>query len=865
MMRKKVKPPKLFELLLRMISKPEERFSVIGDFEEIFDEMAKEQGFLKALRWYGSQIVKSIPLFFINTTCWRMAMFKNYLIIAFRNMKRQKGYSIINVSGLAIGLACFILIFLWIHDEFSFDRFHENAGALYRVISKIPTSNEITHSARTANAVGPTLVEQFPDIVNYTRYQCFGGTLIEANGKSYLSDFYAVADPSFFEMFSFPFMKGDPKSALTDKFSIVITESMARRFFGEADPMGKILNLQLHREPFKVTGVLKDLPETSHLHFECMIPFIVCKDWFDADPGSWKITQYYTYLMLQKGSKLDDVNEKISNIIKEHDESAIADIYLQPLKDIHLKSNFTGDLDNYKKGDMKTIYIYCITALSILIIACINFMNLSTAQSSRRAKEVGLRKVVGAQKYHLLKQFLGESVLLSIFALLLAIMLVIILLPFFNNLTNKQLVLDLSINLKLMIGIVGITLLTGVISGIYPAFFLSALKPVNALKNSGFRSRRGGLYLRKLLVTSQFTFSVILIAGTLIVYNQLDFIKNKPLGYDSRYIIHPRSYFNNSLKDELLQNPNIISIAQGPSPGLELRGNSSFQWEGKNGNQETTLYPRYVDYSYLETFNMSMKEGRYFSKEFGTDDHSLIINETAARVMGLGNPIGTQVWFERMDFDTGRMTEKTAVIIGVIKDFHQTSLHNPIEPMIFELNTGHPYISIKIKPEHMPETLAFLEDTWKKHVDYPYSYSFLSDTIENFYDTDHKTGTVFSYFSLLAIFISCLGLLGLAAYTAEQRKKEIGIRKVLGSSIIGITSLLSREFLKNVALSIIIAWPIAWFTMREWLNGFAYRTHIGISVFIISGILALGIAFISVGYQVFKAAVANPVDSLRDE
>jgi len=345
----------------------------------------------------------------------------------------------------------------------------------------------------------------------------------------------------------------------------------------------------------------------------------------------------------------------------------------------------------------------------------------------------------------------------------------------------------------------------------------------------------------------------------------LDYIKNKPLGYDYEYIVHPRSYFNDSLKEFLLQNPNIISIAQGPGPGFELRGNSSFQWEGKNSDQEITLYPRYVDYDYLQTFRMSMKEGRFFSRAFGTDENSIVINETAAGVMGLENPIGTQIWFERMDFDTGQMNEKKAAIIGVIEDFHQTSLHNPIEPMVFELSTGHPFISIRIKPDHMSETLAFLDDTWKKYVDYPYSYSFLSETIENLYAIDHKTSKLFSYFSLLAIFISCLGLLGLVTYTAEQRKKEIGIRKVLGSSITGITSLLSKEFLKNVALSLIIAWPIAWITMRAWLNGFAYRTNVGISVFIISGILTLGIAFISVGYQVFKAAVANPVDSLRDE
>ena len=629
-------------------------------------------------------------------------MIRSYLKIALRNLRKYKGYSFINISGLAVGLACSILMFLWIHDELSFDRFHENSNELYRVITKIPTSNEITHSARTANAVGPALVEQYPDIVNYTRYQCFEETLVEANGKSYLCNYFAFADPSFFEMFSFSFIKGDPKSAFNDKFSIVITESMARRYFGKEDPMGKITNVQLHRTPFLVTGVIKDMPETSHIHFECIVPFSYCVDWHHADPQSWKISLFYTYLQLQKGSQPEDVHENISGIIKQNDETSLAEIYLQPLKNIHLGSNLSGDLDNYKKGDIKYIYIYFITAFSVLIIACINFMNLSTARSSRRAKEVGLRKVIGAQKSHLLRQFLGESILLSSFAFLLAVILVIIILPTFNNLTDKKLVLDFSIHPMLMTGIVGITLLTGVISGIYPAFFLSTLQPVNALKNSGFKSGRGGIYLRKTLGISQFVLSGILITGTMIVYNQLDFIKNKPLGYDNRYIINPGSYFNNVLKDELLENPNIISISQGTIPSRELPGNSSFQWEGKSPDQEITLYPARVDYSYLETFGMSMKEGRFFSREFISDNNNIVINETAAKVMGLTNPIGTKVEYEIPNMYTGRLDEKEAVIIRVMKDFHQSSLHNSIEPMIFEFNHWHPFVSINIKPDNIP-------------------------------------------------------------------------------------------------------------------------------------------------------------------
>ncbi|MFC1724943.1 ABC transporter permease [candidate division KSB1 bacterium] len=862
-------PPVLAGRLVKLFSQYDEEFDLQKTLHELYFYKYKTDGKMRASLWYWRQILYSLPKYYYSKFFWSFIMFKNYLKITLRNIIKHKGYSFINISGLAVGLACCILMLLWIHNELSFDRFHKNTDELYRVISKVQTSNEVTHTVRSANASGPALVSQYPEVINFTRYQCFMGQSIEYEGESYLCNNFGIADPSFFRMFSFPFIKGDPNNALSEKFSIVLTESMAKKFFGDEDPMGKTMFIQISRNPFTVTGVIKDVPETSHMYFECVMPFIVCKDWFHADPESWKLTMYYTYIQLRKGSRPEEVNSKISGIIKEHDETATAEIYLQSIKDVHLRSNFTGDLRNYKKGDIKYIYIYSITALSILLIACINFMNLSTARSTRRAKEVGLRKVIGAYKKNLLTQFLGESILQSVFALFLAVFLVIIILPTFNNLTNKDLVFNFSIDPLLIAGCFAITIFTGIISGIYPAFFLSGLKPVNILRNFGFKGSRGGVFFRKLIVVFQFVLSVILISGTLIVFEQLDYIKNRSLGYDSSNIVNVSGYLfwrsPEVVTNELLSNPNIISISHGIAPGYPLRGYSSIEWEGKSLDQDITYYPAYVDYSYLETFDMRMSMGRFFSREFAADENNLVINETAARVMGLENPIGTKIKYEIQDMGTGRFDETEKIVIGVIKDFHQSSLHNSIEPMIFVLNTQLPFVSIKIRPDNTSETLAFLEDTWNKYVDYPYTYSFLDEKIEKFYTNDQKTGSVFSYFSILTIFISCLGLFGLASYTAEQRKKEIGIRKVLGSSITGITLMLSKESVKSVTLSLIIAYPVTWFIMSKWLNGFAYRTNIGIMVFLISGFLAFAIALLAVSFQVIKAASVNPVETIKNE
>ncbi|MFC1724937.1 ABC transporter permease [candidate division KSB1 bacterium] len=873
MEKNKIKLPKYAHKLCEFLLPYEVRKGGLQDFERTFTDLSEKKGKFTANIWFWIQVIQMIPSFLFDRITWSIIMFKNYLKITLRNIKRHWGYSFINISGLAVGLACCILILLWLQDELSFDRFHENTNELYRVISKIPASNVTVNNARTPNALGAALVEQFPEVVDFTRYQCFENRLLEIYGKSHLNNL-AVGDRSFFKMFSFQFISGDNVSCLYDRYSIVLTESTAKKYFGNEDPVGKIINIVLGPKiRLTVTGVIKDTPENSHLHFDCIIPFFNASEWWGADQQDWNITMYYTYVQLQKDSDPEEVNKKISGIIKNHNKTSLAEIYLQPLKDIHLSSKLAGDFDNYKQGDIKYVYIYCLTALCVLMIAGINFVNLSTARSSRRAKEIGIRKVSGGQKKHLFSQFLGESVFLSLFALFLAFILVFVTLPTFNTLTNKNLALNFSQNLFILTAGLAVAVITGAISGVYPAIFLSSLRPVNAIRDSALKTGRTGIVLRRLLIVIQFVLSVIFITGTLVVYSQLSFIRNKPLGYDNRNIINTYNFSLGTgigfdvVEKELLENPNIVSITRAEPPNIELFGNSSFKWEGMEPEQEFTLYPVRVDYSYLKTFGMTLKEGRFFSREYGSDYNALVINETAAKVMGLDNPIGTLVSYEMRNFETDEYDEKEGEIIGIIKNFHQRSLHNSIEPMIFTLINDElgPY-SLKIEPRNLSETIKFLEDKWKAyHPDYPFSYTFLSETINNFYENDKKTGTVFTYFALLTIFISCLGLIGLVSYTAEQRKKEIGIRKVLGSSITGVTLLLSKEFLGSIVISLIISFPLVWFIMKKWLEGFAYRTNIGIPVFLISGILTLCIAVLSVGFQVLKAASASPVDSIRNE
>ncbi len=782
-------------------------------------------------------------------------MFKNYLKVALRNIKKYKAYSFINMAGLAIGMACCILILLWVQDELSFDRFHENADEIYRVVSEIQTADRVTHNARTPNPLGPAVKEKYPEIMNFIRYQGFDGWLVQAGDKSFINDNLGTADPSFFEMFTFPFLIGDPKTALNERYSIVITESMGRKYFGPEDPMGKIIRIG---EDFKVTGVIKNIPENSHLHFDCVIPIINMESYWETDLKDWEDIRFYTYVQLHKESSPEDVSEKISGIIKEHLPKSPTKVYLQPMTDVHLRSDFEADLDNYNQGSMAYVFIFSITALSILLIACINFMNLSTARSANRAKEVGIRKVAGAQRMDIIRQFFGESILLACIALIFALLLVELLLPLLNDLSGKNLALDFSGNIQLLLGLLAIALLTGLFSGSYPSLFLSSFQPVTIMRKD-FSSKPSSGSLRKILVVFQFALTIILLIGTTVIYSQLNYIRHRDLGFDKDHVLEFWTAHTDyeALKNELLKNPNILSVTNSETPGREPWGATGLDWDGKISGEEVRFYPTMADCDYLETLKLEMVEGRFFSKEFPADvTQAVVVNEAAVKAMGMESPVGKRL----------RFREWEATIIGVIKDFHQTSLHNPIEPLVFRYSYDFPHILAKINSENVPETLVFMEKTWKKFVkDYPFTYEFLDEKIDNFYKTERTIGKVFQYFTSVAILIACLGLFGLASFTAEQRTKEIGIRKVLGAEVSGIILLLSREFTKWILFANVIAWPVAYLVANEWLKNFAYRVNMRLEIFIFSAALALVIAILTVGYQAIKAALANPVDSLRYE
>ena len=785
-------------------------------------------------------------------------MFRNYLKTALRNIKRHKGYSLINIVGLAVGMACCILILLWVQDELSFDRFHENADGIYRVLQDINFADHSTTWAITQGPLGPSLKEDFPEIINATRITG-RGLRLTYNDKSY-DEGVSMADGSIFEMFTFPLVKGDPATALSDPFSIVLTEEMAAKYFGDEDPIGKTIKAN-NQWDFQVTGVMKNVPSNSHLEFDFLIPFIFGRE-LNYTVDRWGNSQFRTYVQLAKGVPAQEVIQKISGYLFEKPTiEKDARLNLQPLTRIHLYSNYEYDSAH---GDITYVTLFSLIAFFILLIACINFMNLATARSGNRAKEIGMRKVSGANKADIIRQFYGESTLLAFISLLLAVVLVWLLLPVFNNLAAKELSLDITGNLSILLGLLCIAILTGIISGSYPAFFLSAFQPVMVLKGLRLSSSKGSLF-RKTLVVFQFSLTILLIICTIGVYDQLNYMRNRKLGYDKEHMIYfgmrgdMREKFD-TVKNELLQNPNILGVTAAsnvPTYGYYF-SNSLWRWEGQNPDEETLMRAVLIDFDYFKTFGMEITEGRSFSKEFPTDaTEAIMVNEEAVKAMGMESPIGKRLSLQDENFK----------IIGVVKNYHFRSLQQEIEPLILVYYPSYCRVLFaRLKSDQIPQTIGYIENAWKKFAPgYPFNYRFLDEALDRLYRSEQRIGTLFRYFSILAILISCLGLLGLASFMAEQRTKEIGIRKVLGATASNIVALLSKEFTKWVIVANIFAWPIAYFALSKWLQSYAYKTNIALWSFVLSGALALLIALATVSYQSIKAALANPADSLRYE
>lgn len=788
-------------------------------------------------------------------------MFKNYFKIALRNIIRHKAFSILNIAGLSIGMACSILILLWVQNELCYDRFHANANELYR----LTCNAEDFKAAVTPAGVAEGLQNEMPEIKSTVRISKPATELLSVDTKKFEEKNIFYADSNFLQMFSFNLLKGNRKTALDNPDGILITENMAKKYFGYEEALGKIIR-QNNSKNVIVTGILTNPPSNSHLQFDFILPISsIAATNDDIKNKTWNSFNFYTYLQLNKNfqpsaNNLSKLTKRIKEIYKTHVPDMKVDFQLQPLTAIHLHSDLQIDLPG--KGNMQYVNIFFMVALSILLVACINFMNLATARSSRRAKEVGLRKVVGASRSQLIIQFLGESLIISFLSLIIAVGIVYLSLPAFNHLADKDLSFNL-LNGKLWLILTGIALLTGLLSGSYPALLLSGFKPVIVLKGK-MKLGIGNLIFRNGLVATQFVVSILLLVGTAVVYKQLSFIKDKNLGFDKSnllYISMHGDLWNKqpALKTMLQQNSttNDYSIVSNLPTNL-TSGNVDVQWEGKDPALQVVIPSIDIDENFMNVFQMKMLAGRSFSQSFKGDSSNYIINETAMRLMGMNinNAIGKSISY----------SNTKGAIIGVVKDFNFKPLQYAIDPLVMRFNKDGGYVVVRAKPGSTEATINALgKISHDLNPAYPFTYNFLDKDLDNLYKGEQQMGSIFKFFALLCIFISCLGLYGLSAFMAEQRTKEIGVRKVLGASVFNIVYLLSGSFARIIAIAIIIAVPLSWLAVNNWLKGFAYRIDVSWIIFLGACLTALFIAMLTISYESIKAAITNPVKSLRSE
>ena len=779
-------------------------------------------------------------------------MIKNYLKIAFRSFIRNKNITLINILGLAIGMAVCILLLLWVKDEFSFDKSHKNSDNIYNVIQEGVWNDGQIYGNRTIPYIlTPLMHELYPEIENHVRLRTFSGAMMQVDSKTFYEDNVLFTEPALFEMFSFDLIKGDLEVVFKEIHSIILTEETAHKYFGNEDPMGKVIRFNDNID-FTVTGIAANPPQNSSIIFDIIIPFEILGE-ERINSWSWESSGY---IQLHENTSLPKFREKIKNTIIDNNEDGDTLVRIQPLSKVHLYNA----LD--EPESLIFVLIFAAIGIIVLLIACINFMNLATARSAKRAKEVGIRKVVGAEKKQLIGQFLSESILLAFISLILAFVLVELFLPAFNQLSGKELDANPS-NITFLLNLIGITLFVGIVSGSYPALYLSGFKPNKILKSGNAPKTKNKF--RTVLVVFQFTISIALIICTATVYNQLHYVQNKDLGYTKDYIVAVPTNAEliksfPSFKEELLKNTNILGVTNASTSPANVGNVNPAIWEGKPDDEIIHFNFYMVEYEFLDVFDMEIVEGEKFSKEYVKGDEIVyILNESAIELMQLEDPIGKR--FAMYD------ERNEGVIIGVAKDYHFRTLTNEIGPiMITTLNWWRGEAFIKINSNNVVETLGFIEKTFNNFApSFPFQFSFLDEDIDELYKEFYEMGSIIKYFAILAIFISCLGLFGLASFMTEQRTKEIGIRKVLGSSVSAIVILLSRDFGKWVLLGNFIAWPIAYFAMNKFLQMFAYKAGMNLGLFIISGLLALAIALVTVGYQTIKTANSNPVDALKYE
>ena len=763
-------------------------------------------------------------------------------------------------------MAVCILIFLLIRNELSYDKFHEKSDQIYRIVYESEYSGKPFHMAPTMLPLAPAVKNDFAEISHVARISLKSSMLLRFGDQAHYERMQYV-DPDIFDIFTIPFVIGNPQTALDDPYTIVLTEKTANKYFGDEDPLGKIITIQ-NNQDYKVTGVLKDYPKNSHIRITALASFSSLNNTERVKSNDWThFYNDYTYLLLPDNYNPADLENKFPAFLEKYtssDDSEGSKLHLQALKDIHFS---TINYDYARTNEKKYLYAFGVIGFFILFIACINFMNLATARSTRRAKEVGMRKVVGAQRFQLIKQFLAESILMSSLAIVVAVLLVKLILPEFSDFLRKDFAFHLFSDRLVMVGLASVAVVVGILSGFYPALFLSAFKPIKILQGV-FKKSEGGFSFRRIFVVFQFAISIILIIATLVVYDQLNFMQQKELGFEKEQIIvismNDSEIKKNhiSFKTEILRNLSIVNMSfSSGSPACGHTNASGYYPEGFKKDEDVYMETIYADFDFIKTLGLKIVQGRGFLKEFSSDmRQAYIINETALKKIGWDYPIGKFLSTTDGDSASGQ-------IVGVVEDFHYGSMRSKIAPIALTIDPSqYDFISVKIQSEDIAKTLSFIEETWKAFApSFPFDYYFMDNQFDSFYRFEQRLGKIFTYCSLLAIFISCLGIFGLISFAVEQRTKEIGIRKVLGASIFSVVVILIKEFIKWVLIANVIAWPIAYFAMNQWLQQFAYRTSPGLSSFLISTIAAIVIAIVTVSWQAIKAAVANPVDALKYE
>ncbi len=806
-------------------------------------------------------------------------MIKNYLLIAFRNARRNRAYTLINLLGLSIGIASSLMILLFVVDEVSFDRHNEHFREIHRIYVKGKIQGNEIEAALCNAPMGATLKADFPEVVDFTRLFTFDGDpKVRFEEKVFIEENFYYVDSTFFNVFTAPVVYGNPEKMLSRPNTVVLTEEIARKYFGNEDPVGKLLQVGQEETNFEVTGVVKAFPENSHFHFNMLGSMTSI---YLANSDQWLGNNSYTYIRLRKDFDPQQLESKFPELIEQHMGTELEETlglsleeflaggnafgyFLQPLKEIHLQSDLQFEIN--PGGSRSSVIIFSVIALFLILIASINFMNLSTASAAKRATEVGIRKVAGAEKNRLIQQFLAESFLITALALILAVVLVELFIPGFNNIAGKGLRLESLGTLRLIIGLLIIGIFVGFASGSYPAFFLSSFKPTDVLKSGAMRGARGAT-LRRVLVTFQFVVTIVLFICTILVNRQMNYLRAKDLGFNKEnLVVIDRIYVLeeqiDAFRQELLKNPSIRQVTISSAVPGGLIGDNAYLPEGAASNETHAINNMWADWYFLDAYELEMVEGRWFQEENPTDSFALILSESAVRALNFEDPLNKRLYTQ-----FGEERSDPNPIIGVVKDFHFQSLHQEIRPLIIKFKTLENYqMSVKISGNNTGLTMEYIEMTWSSFMEQqPIHMTFLEEELASLYDNEEKTAIIFNIFSVLAIFIAALGLLGLASFSAAQRTKEIGIRKAMGASISSVLFALSKEYIWLIFVATIAAWPLGYFFMKDWLQDYPARVTLEPIVFILSSLMAFIIAAATVLFRVYQSASANPVKSLRYE